>query len=112
MVCLSVYVCVVVIDLIDERGELVNISDHAMENGVQLFTNRASYILIEVKSTYVRIYVCMFMHFLYLHVHMHQFGFSTYDCTYMQSGEESSSFGCFNPVGCLQQSGCLGSYPP
>ena len=30
----------------------------------------------------------------------------------MQSGEESSSSGCFNPVGRLQQSGCLGSYPP
>ena len=29
-----------------------------------------------------------------------------------QSGEESSSSGCFNPVGRLQQSGCLGSYPP
>ena len=26
----------------------------------------------------------------------------------MQSGEESSSSGCFNPVGHLQQSGCLG----
>ena len=30
----------------------------------------------------------------------------------MQSGEESSSSGRFNPVGRLQQSGCLGSYPP
>ena len=29
-----------------------------------------------------------------------------------QSGEESSSSGRFNPVGRLQQSGCLGSYPP
>ena len=29
-----------------------------------------------------------------------------------QCGEESSSSGCFSPVGCLQQSGCLGSYPP
>ena len=29
-----------------------------------------------------------------------------------QSGEESSSPGRFNPVGPLQQSGCLGSYPP
>ena len=29
-----------------------------------------------------------------------------------QSGEENSSSGRFNPVGCLQQSGCLGSYPP
>ena len=28
-----------------------------------------------------------------------------------QSGEENSSFGCFNSVGRLQQSGCLGSYP-
>ena len=28
----------------------------------------------------------------------------------MQSGEESSSSGHFNPVGHLQQSGCLGSY--
>ena len=58
MVCLSVYVYVVVVDLIDDRGELVNISDHAMENGIQLFTNRGSYILIEVKSTYVPMYVC------------------------------------------------------
>ena len=30
----------------------------------------------------------------------------------MQSGKENSSSGCFNPVGHLQQSGCLGSYPP
>ena len=29
-----------------------------------------------------------------------------------QSGEESSSSGRFNPVGPLQQSRCLGSYPP
>ena len=29
-----------------------------------------------------------------------------------QSGEENSSSGRFNPVGRLQQSGCLGSYPP
>ena len=29
-----------------------------------------------------------------------------------QSGGESSSSGRFNPVGRLQQSGCLGSYPP
>ena len=30
----------------------------------------------------------------------------------MQSGEESSSSGRFNPVGRFQQSGCLGGYPP
>ena len=30
----------------------------------------------------------------------------------IRSGEESSSSGCFNPVGRLQQSGCLWSYPP
>ena len=29
-----------------------------------------------------------------------------------QSGEENSSSGRFNPVGRLQQSGCLGNYPP
>ena len=29
-----------------------------------------------------------------------------------QSGEESSSSGRFNPMGPLQQSRCLGSYPP
>jgi hypothetical protein len=44
----------VVIDLIDEHGDLVHISEHSTENGTPLFTNRGNYILLEVKST-----VCM-----------------------------------------------------
>jgi hypothetical protein len=40
----------VVIDLIDEHGDLVHISEHSTENGTPLFTNRGNYILLEVKK--------------------------------------------------------------
>ena len=38
--------------------------------------------------------------------------FQIQECLKTQSGEENSSSGRFNPVGHLQQSGCLGRYPP
>ena len=52
--CSFVCLYVVVIDLLDEHGDLVHISEHSTENGTPLFTNRGNYILLEVKST-----VCM-----------------------------------------------------
>ena len=49
-----------------------------------------------------------------LTIHINLLGKSVWiqECLKTQSGEDSPSSGRFNPVGRLQQSGCLGSYPP